>query len=120
MPEKTTIKDRTMTEKEKWLLGLAIQCVNWGCGADFKFREILCDHDLEKHYGVEPYPDHEFCFQTDEEWYAASNDQKKIWMRESSEAERVWFDSRDEAVNKVQKEVTELLVRLRDGKQEHA
>jgi hypothetical protein len=107
---------RTMTDREKWLMSLAIQCVNWGEGDDFEFHEILRENDIMKYYPgeYEPYPDNEFCNFSDEEYEVASDEQKDLWDAEVDAKENTWLDSREIIIEKVREEITALLQKLRD------
>lgn len=102
-----------MTEKEKWLLDLAIQCVE-EAGEGIEFDELVEDEDLVKFYGMEPYPQSGYFGHTPEQWQAASEEERDELEEREAQLEDEWDERRFELLDQAHTDAIELLKRLRE------
>lgn len=102
-----------MTEKEKWLLDLAIQCVE-EAGEGIEFDELVEDEFLTKFYGMEPYPQSGFFGYTAEQWAAASEDEQNDLEDREADLEDQWDERRFELLDQAHTDVLEFLKKLKE------
>lgn len=102
-----------MTDKESWLLDLAIQCVE-EAGEGIEFDELVEDEFLEKFYDMQPYPENGFTKHTPEEWQAASEETKEEWYDEEGDLEDAWDERRFELLDQVHADVLGFLKKLKE------
>jgi hypothetical protein len=105
-----------MTDKDKWLLGIAVECVNWPDEAAFDFEAMVGFAELGEFYPeFIPYPENDFCPVSDEEYEAGTDKQRMAWGRQMDAASNVWYEKNKTLLVKVRADATELLRRIQNN-----